>query len=78
MRGGFRVCCQGAQVACMGVRGPPVAWCAAAALALAMALWMRLAGRGRSEEEVKDVEEDEDEEEMVLLWDAGCGFSGEG
>ena len=50
--GGFPVCCRGAWVACVGVRGPPVAWRAAAALALAVALWMRSEGRGGSEDEV--------------------------
>ena len=33
-RGGFAVCCQGAWVACVGVRRAPAAWRAAAALAL--------------------------------------------
>ena len=70
--GGFRVCCRGAWVACVGVRGPPVAWRAAAALALAVALWMRSAGMAGSEDEVEDVDEDEDEEEVVVLGDAGC------
>ena len=70
--GGYPVCCQGAWAACVGVRGPPVAWCAAAALALAVALWMRAAGMGGLEDEVEDVDEDEDEEEVVVLGEAGC------
>ena len=70
--GGFPVCCRGAWVACVWVRGPPVAWRAAAALALAVALWMSPAGRGGSQDEVEDVDEDEDEDEVVVLGDAGC------
>ena len=62
----FPMCCRGAWVACVGVRGPPVAWRAAATLALTVVLWMRSAGRGGSEDE------DEDEEEVVVLGDAGC------
>ena len=70
--GGFMVCCQVALVVCVGVRGPPAAWCVAAALALGVALWMRSAGRGGSEDEVEDVDEDDDEEELVVLGDVGC------
>ena len=66
------MCCRGAWVACVGVRGPPAARRAAAALALAVTLWMRLAGRQGSEDEVKDANEDEDEEEVVVSGDAGC------
>ena len=70
--GGFLVCCRRAWVACVGVRGSPVVWRAAAALAFAVALWMRSAGRGGSEDEVEDVDEAEDEEEVVVLGDTGC------
>ena len=66
------VCCRGAWVACVGVRGPPAAWRAAAALALAVVLGRRSAGRGGSEEEMGDVDEEEDEEEVVVSRDAGC------
>ena len=69
---GFLVCCRGARVACVGVRGPLIAWRAAAALVSAVALWMRSAGRGGSEDEVEAVDEDGDEEEVVVLGDAGC------
>ena len=71
-RGVFLVCCQAAWVACVGVRGSPVAWRAAAALAFTVAFWMRSAGRGGSEDEVEDVDEAEDEEEVLVFWDAGC------
>ena len=85
--GGFPLCCRGALVTSVGVREPPVAWCAAAALALALAMWMRSAGRGGLEDEVEEVDEDEDEEEVVVLGDpacavvrgaGGCGFVGGG
>ena len=66
------MCCQVAGVACVGVRGRPATWCAAAALALPVALGMRSAGRGGSEEEVEDVDEVEDEEEVVVYGDVGC------
>ena len=63
--------CRGAWVACVGVRGSPIVWRAAAALAFAVALWMRSAGRGGSEDEVEDVDEAEDEEEVVVLGGRG-------
>ena len=62
----FPVCCGGAWVACLGVRGSPVVSRAAPAWASAVALWMRSAGRGGSEDEVEDVDEAEDEEEVVV------------
>ena len=66
------MCCRGAWVACLGIRGPPVAWRAAAAFALDVALWMRSKGRGGLEDEVENVDLDEYEEDVVVLGDAVC------
>ena len=66
------MCCWGAWVAWVGVRGALVAWRVAAALAFAVASWMRSVGRDGSEDEVVDVDEAEDEEEVVVFADAGC------